>query len=186
MNKNGRVSLAGIFGVFAKIGAFTIGGGYAMIPLIEAEMYRRGWISEEDMPDIIVLAQSAPGILAVNMAIYTGHKLRGFKGALAASLGAVLPSFVIILLVAMLFTGLKDDPTFIKIFKGIRPVAVGLILLPAVRMARKGCRSWWAWLLLAASLVAVALLKISPVWIILTTIAGAVAITLAKEARAGR
>ena len=185
MNK-ADVSLPGIFGVFAKIGAFTIGGGYAMIPLIEAEMYRRKWIGEDEMPDIIVLAQSAPGILAVNMAIYTGYKLRGFKGALAASLGAVLPSFVIILLVAMLFTGLKDDPVFIKIFRGIRPVAVGLILLPAVRMARKGCRSWWAWLLLLASIAGVALLKISPVWIILATIAGAVAITLAKEARSGR
>ena len=185
MNNNG-VSLWSIFTVFARIGAFTIGGGYAMIPLIEAEMRRKNWISEEDMPDIIVLAQSAPGILAVNMAIYSGYRLRGIKGALAASLGAVLPSFVIILLIAMLFSGIKDNPTVLKIFRGIRPVAVGLILVPAVNLARKGCRKWWAWLVLAASLVAVAFLKISPIYIILVTIIAAVALSFAKEARTGK
>ena len=185
MNNNG-VSLWSIFTVFARIGAFTIGGGYAMIPLIEAEMRRKNWISEEDMPDIIVLAQSAPGILAVNMAIYSGYRLRGIKGALAASLGAVLPSFVIILLIAMLFSGIKDNPTVLKIFRGIRPVAVGLILVPAVNLARKGCRKWWAWLVLAASLVAVAFLKISPIYIILVTIIAAVALSFAKEARSGK
>ena len=178
-----RASLWNIFTVFAKIGAFTIGGGYAMIPLIEAEMYKRSWISEEDMPDIIVLAQSAPGILAVNMAIYSGYRLRGVKGAVAASFGAVLPSFVIILLIAMLFTGVKDNPTVGKIFRGIRPVAVGLILVPACNLAKKGCRKWWAWLIMGASLVAVAFLKISPIYIILVTIAAAAALSFAKEAR---
>ena len=181
--KKAEVSLWSIFAIFDKIGAFTIGGGYAMIPLIEAEMLGRGWISEEDMPDIIVLAQSAPGILAVNMAIYSGYRLRGIRGALAASLGAVLPSFVIILLVAMLFTSIKDNPTVAAIFRGIRPVAVGLILVPAVNLARKGCKSWWAWLVLAASLVAVAVLKVSPIYIILVTIAAAVAISFLKEGR---
>ena len=181
--KNERVSLWSIFGVFAKIGAFTIGGGYAMIPLIEAEMYRRKWISEDDMADIIVLAQSAPGILAVNMAIYSGYRLRGLKGAVAASIGAVLPSFAIILAIAMLFTGIKDNPTVMKIFRGIRPVAVGIILVPAVNMARKGCKSWWAWVVLAASLAAVAILKVSPIYIIMVTIAAATAVSFAKEGR---
>ena len=184
--KEQKVSLWSIFAVFAKIGAFTIGGGYAMIPLIEAEICKRKWISEDDMPDIIVLAQSAPGILAVNMAIYSGYRLRGIRGAIAASLGAVLPSFIIILLIAMLFTGIKDNPIVQKVFRGIRPVAVGLILVPAVNLARKGCRKWWAWLILAASLVAVAFLKISPIYIILVTIIAAAAISLAKEARMQR
>ena len=99
------VSLWQIFLVFAKIGSFTIGGGYAMIPLIRAELVRRGWISEEELPDVIALAQSAPGILAVNMSIFAGYKMRGFKGSVAATLGSSLPSFLIILLIAMLFTG---------------------------------------------------------------------------------
>lgn len=179
--KNGDATLLSIFGVFAKIGAFTIGGGYAMFPLIEAEMYRRKWIDEDEMPDIMVLAQSAPGILAVNLAIFSGYKLRGIKGAVAASLGAVLPSFIIILAIAAVFTNFKDNPTVVKIFRGIRPVAVGLIFVPAVNMARKGCRSWWAWLILAASLVAVAVLKVSPLYIIIVTIVAAIAVNMARE-----
>ena len=83
----------------------------------------------------------------------------------------------------MVFTGIKDNPTVVKIFRGVRPVAVGLILVPAVNMAKKGCRKWWAWLVLAASLFAVAFLKISPVYIILVTIVAAAAVSLAKEAQ---
>ena len=176
-----KASLWQIFTVFAGIGAFTIGGGYAMIPLVENAMRRRGWIPEDEMPDITVLAQSAPGLLAVNMAIYCGWRLRGLKGAIAATLGAVLPSFVIILLVAMLFTEIRENPIVERIFRGIRPVAVGLIIIPAVNMARRGCRSWWQWLLCAGTLAAIVLLKFSPIYIILVTIVVAVAVTLIKQ-----
>ena len=178
-----KASLWQIFSVFAGIGAFTIGGGYAMIPLVEDAMRRRGWIPEDEIPDITVLAQSAPGILAVNMAIYSGYRLRGLPGAIAATLGAVLPSFVIILLIAMVFSGIRENPIVERIFRGVRPVAVGLILIPAVNMARKGCRRWWQSLLCAASLAAIAFLKVSPIYIILVTIVVAVALILAKEAR---
>lgn len=181
-----KASLWDIFSVFAGIGTFTIGGGYAMIPLVAAEMRKRGWVSEEDMPDIIVLAQSAPGLLAVNMAIFSGYRLRGLKGAIVATIGATLPSFIIILLVAMVFTGFKDNPVVIKIFRGIRPVAVGLIMVPAVNMARKGCKKWWQWLICLAALVAVAVLKFSPIYIIIIIIVAAVALTLAREARSRR
>ena len=176
-----KASLWQIFYVFAGIGAFTIGGGYAMIPLVESAMRRRGWIPEDEMPDITVLAQSAPGLLAVNMAIYCGWRLRGLKGAVAATLGAVLPSFVIILLVAMLFTEIRENPTVERIFRGIRPVAVGLIVVPAVNMARKGCLRWWQWLLCASTLAAIVLLKFSPIYIILVTIVVAVAVTLITQ-----
>ena len=115
------VSLWNIFITFAKIGSFTIGGGYAMIPLIREELVKKGWLSDEELPDIIALAQSAPGVLAVNMSIFAGYKMRGFKGSLAATFGSVLPSFLIILLIAMLFTGYQDNPVVVRIFKGIRP-----------------------------------------------------------------
>ncbi len=176
-----KVSLWQIFTVFAGIGAFTIGGGYAMIPLVESAMRRRDWIPEDEMPDITVLAQSAPGLLTVNMAIYCGWRLRGLKGAIAATLGAVLPSFVIILLVAMLFTEIRENPIVERIFRGIRPVAVGLIIIPAVNMARRGCLRWWQWLLCAGTLAAIVLLKFSPIYIILVTIVVAVAVTLIKQ-----
>lgn len=177
----GQVSLWNLFCVFAKVGAFTIGGGYAMLPLIEEEMTKRGWISSEDIQDIIVLAQSAPGILAVNMAIYTGHKIRGLKGSIVSSVGAVLPSLVIILLIAMFFTEFKENDIVRRIFQGVRPAAVALILVPAVRMARSGCKSWWTWAIAAASLLGVAFLKVSPIWIILVTLSVAVCISLIRQ-----
>ena len=170
-----------LFLVFAKIGTFTIGGGYAMIPVIERELSRRGWIGGNDLDDIVVLAQSAPGLLAVNMAIYAGYKVRGIRGSIVATVGAVIPSFLIILLIAMFFTSFKDNEIVRRIFQGIRPVAVALILVPAVDMARKGCTNWWTWLLAAATLVCVAFLKVSPIWIIIVIIACASSISTLKR-----
>ena len=176
-----QASLWKLFGVFAKMGAFTIGGGYAMLPLIEQEMTSRGWISQEDIQDIIVLAQSAPGILAVNMAIFTGHKIKGLPGSIVAAVGAVLPSLLIILLIAMFFTEFRDNDIVRRIFQGVRPAAVALILVPAVRMAQSGCKSWWTWAIAIASLLGVAFLKISPIWIILTTISVAAGISILNQ-----
>ena len=178
-----KVSLWQIFGVFVKIGAFTIGGGYAMIPVIEAELTRRKWIAEEDFPDIITLAQTAPGLLAVNMAIFSGYRMRGVKGSIVATLGSVLPSFLIILLVAMFFTNFQDNPYVIKIFMGMRPVAIALIAVPMVRMIAKGNHSLWAWALTLASMLAVVFLKVSPIYILLVVIACALGITYLKEGR---
>ncbi|MBQ9093757.1 MAG: chromate transporter [Prevotella sp.] len=166
-----------IFITFAKIGAFTIGGGYAMLPIIQNEIVRRGWLKEEDFTDIVALAQSAPGLLAVNISIFTGHKLRGTKGSIVATLGSILPSFLIILAIAMLFSGYQDNPTVIKIFKGIRPVVVALIAVPMINMAKTANRKWWAWLLSAVTLALVAFLKISPIYILLTVIVVAAAVS---------
>ena len=168
MEKN--VSLWQIFGVFAKIGAFTIGGGYAMIPLIQAELTRRGWLSEEELPDIVALSQSAPGVMAVNISIFAGHRLRGVKGSIAATLGSIGPSFLAILAIAMFFTAFRDNPWVVRAFQGIRPVVIALIAVPMVNMARKSCTSWWKWLIAVGSLVAVALLNVSPIYIILVVL----------------
>ena len=176
-----RASLWRIFTVFAKIGAFTIGGGYAMIPLIQAEMSRRGWISEEELPDIVALSQSAPGIMAVNISIFAGHRLRGFKGSVAASLGSILPSFLIILSIALFFTAFKDNPWVAKAFAGIRPVVIALIAVPTVRMAQKSCKKWWAWLLAITSLVLVAFLNVSPIYIILCVLVIGFSLSYWKE-----
>ncbi|MBR5660399.1 MAG: chromate transporter [Bacteroidales bacterium] len=179
------VPLWQIFLTFAKIGSFTIGGGYAMIPLISEEIIKKDWLPEEDLPDIIALAQSAPGVLAINMAIFTGYKIRGVKGSVAATLGSVLPSFLIILLIAMLFTGYKDNPVVIRIFKGIRPVVVSLILVPMINMARKGNKTWWAWAISALTLIMVAFLNFSPIYILLVVIVLATLFYLYKERRTG-
>jgi chromate transporter len=162
-----EVSLWQIFTVFAKIGAFTIGGGYAMIPIIQAEMSKRGWISDDDLPDIVALSQSAPGVMAVNISIFAGHKLRGIKGSIAATLGSITPSFLIILAIAMFFTAFKDNPWVERAFKGIRPVVISLIAVPMINMARKSCKTWWAWLLAIGALILVAFLNVSPIYIII-------------------
>ena len=176
-----QVSLWQIFTVFAKIGAFTIGGGYAMIPLIQAEMSKRGWISEDELPDIVALSQSAPGVMAVNISIFAGHKLRGFKGSVAATLGSITPSFLIILGIAMFFTAFKDNPWVERAFKGIRPVVISLIAVPMVNMARKSCKTWWAWLLAVGSLVQVSFLNVSPIYIIICVMVIGFAVTYYKE-----
>ena len=172
-----KVSLWQIFAVFAKIGAFTIGGGYAMIPLIQAELSRRGWLSEEELPDIVALSQSAPGVMAVNISIFAGHKLRGFKGSLAATIGSVLPSFLMILAIAMFFSAFRDNPYIEHAFRGIRPVVVALIAVPMVQMARKACKSWLHWLIAVAALLLVSFLQVSPIYIILCTLVMGFAVT---------
>lgn len=176
-------SLWQIFGVFAKIGTFTIGGGYAMIPIIEDELKKRGWVNPSEIEDVVVLAQSAPGLLAVNMAIYSGYKIRGLKGSIAATIGAVLPSFVIILAIAMVFTSFKENIYVQKIFQAVRPVAIALILVPAVNMAKKANKKWWAWVLTFAIALLVAFLHISAIWIIICSITLAIGIELVKEDR---
>ena len=126
-----------IFITFAKIGAFTIGGGYAMIPLIEKEVVgKKKWISHSDFVDMIAVAQSAPGILAVNISILVGYKLKKNSGSVVASLGATLPSFLIILLIAMFFRQFGHVEWIQKMFKAIRPAVVALIAVPVFTTAK--------------------------------------------------
>ena len=162
----GQVSLWNLFCVFAKVGAFTIGGGYAMIPIIQREMSSRGWIPDEELPDIVALSQSAPGVMAVNISIFAGYRLRGIKGSIAATLGSILPSFLIILAIAVFFSAFKDNPWVERAFKGIRPVVIALIAVPMINMARKSCTTWWKWLLAVLALVLVAFLSVSPIYIL--------------------
>lgn len=157
-----------IFTTFAKIGAFTIGGGYAMIPLIQEEVVnKKRWIEEEDFMDVLAISQSAPGLLSVNISIFLGYRLRGTKGSVVATLGSVLPSFLIILMIAMFFAGYQDNPTVMKIFKGIRPVVVALIAVPMINMAKKAKLNIYTAALAAATALLVTFFKISPIYILL-------------------
>lgn len=180
--KNGA-RLLEIFSVFSKIGALTIGGGYAMIPLIQNEISKRGWLSEKELPDIVALAQSAPGVLAVNMAIFAGYRIRGFAGSVAATIGTCLPPFLIILLIASLFSGYQDNPLVIRIFKGIRPVVIALIAVPMINMAKKNNKSWAAWGISIMTLILVSFLKVSPIYILLVIMVVAFTYTYIKEKR---
>jgi chromate transporter len=165
------VSLWQIFLVFSKIGAFTIGGGIPMIAAIKEELTKRKWLNDEDFLEIIALAQTAPGLFAANISILTGHRLRGTKGSIVATIGSCLPPFLIILMVAMFFTEFKDNEYVIKAFKGIRPVVVALIGVPMYDMIKATKMRWWSWVVVITSMILVCLLKVSPIYILICVIA---------------
>ena len=126
------------FKTFFKIGIFTLGGGYAMIPLIEEEVVNKHrWVEKEEMLDLIAIAQSCPGVFAINIAIFIGYKLRQERGAIATSLGTALPSFLIILAIAIFFKQFEDNRIVAAIFRGIRPAVVALIAVPTFRHHRR-------------------------------------------------
>lgn len=185
MEHSNKISLWDLFLVMAKISAFTIGGGYAMILLIQKEVTSRGWISDEEFPDLIALSQAAPGLLAVNISIFTGYKLRGNAGSVVATLGSCLPPFAIILAIAAFFSSFADNPYVIKAFSGMRPAVAALIAVPMIKMARRSCRKYWQWIIAAAALCTVAFMKISPVYILLVSITASIAIAYALEKRNG-
>lgn len=175
------VSLWNIFLVFAKIGAFTIGGGIPMIAAIKSELVERKWLKDEDFLDIITLAQSAPGLFAVNIAILTGHKLRGTKGSVVATIASSLPPFLIILLIAMFFTEFKDNEYVLRAFKGIRPVVVALIGVPMIDMIKSTKMRWWSWVIVGASMLLVCFMKVSPIYILICVITSSLAIAHYNE-----
>lgn len=156
-----------LFTTFFKIGLFTFGGGYAMIPLIERDVVDKNkWLTKEEFIEMLAVVQSLPGPISVNSALFTGYRIGGVVGALLAVLGIAIPSFVIILLIAMAFTDLFDNPAIIKIFKGVRPAVVALIAAPIVNMYRiAGVTLKNLWIPLVA-VVTVGFLGVSPVWII--------------------
>lgn len=125
-----------LFLTFVKIGMFTIGGGYAMIPLIEREVVDRGWLGKKDFMDLFAVTQSIPGIFAVNISIFVGYKLKKITGSMVCALGTILPSFAIILVIALFFNHFQDNIWIMKIFNGIRPAVVALILVPCITAAR--------------------------------------------------
>lgn len=155
---------------FLKIGAFTFGGGYAMISVIQHEVItRRGWIAEQEFIDLLTLAQTAPGPISLNTAVFVGYKCRGFLGALMAILGVILPSFLVILGVAIFFSEIRDNKWVDAAFKGMRPAVVALIVAPIVGLARG---MHWAKMAVAAAVALIVwYFAISPVWFL---VAGAV------------
>ena len=172
------MKLLQLFWTFFKIGAFTLGGGYAMIPLVQREVVdNRRWLGEEEFLDLIALAQSAPGIIAVNTAVFVGYKVGGWRGLVLSVLGATLPSFLIILLIATFFTQFRNYPAVDAVFKGIRPAVVALIAAPLYKMAKSAKVTWKnLWIPVAAALL-IWLVGVSPVVIIIVAILGGLAWT---------
>lgn len=184
-----------LFWTYLKVGTFTLGGGYAMLPMIQHEVVnRRKWIDEEEFLNMIALAQAAPGLIAVNSAFFIGwrvgqnspyHQSKLFRilCVLSTILGAILPSFVIILLIAILFSDYKSLPAVEAIFKGVRPAVVALIASPLFRMAKVAGLSYLSALIPIAGALAIWLLGWSPVWLILLLIVSVIGYTWLAERR---
>lgn len=160
-----------LFLVFFKIGAFTFGGGYAMVPLIKNEVVgKRKWLNDSEFMDMLALAQSAPGPISLNTALFVGNKRMGFKGSLFSAFGIILPSFIVILVIAIFFTQFKGNPVVERIFKGIRPAVVALIAAPLLQLGKSAdIHLKNIWIPISAALL-VWLLGVSPIYIILGAI----------------
>ena len=170
-----------LFLTFMKIGMFTIGGGYAMLPLIQREVVDRGWMSKEEFIDIFAVAQSLPGIFAVNISIFVGYRLKKKLGGLICALGTILPSFLIILLIALCFTQVKDNVWVEKAFKGLRPAVVALIAVPCLTTARSIKLSYKLLIIPVGATLLIWLAGVSPAWIILAAIVGGLMYGLNKR-----
>ena len=154
-----------LFTTFFKIGLFSFGGGFAMIPLIQREVIeKRKWIDEKDFVDMLVLAQSTPGPIAVNTAVFVGYKTQGVVGAIATTLGTVLPSFIVILLLALFFAEVRDNRYVDAAFRAMRPAVVALIVAPLMGLV-KGMK-WYLAALAAVVAMAVWYLGVSPMYLI--------------------
>lgn len=156
------------FLTFFKIGLFTLGGGYAMIPLIEAEIIeKKRWIAKEDFLDLLAIAQSCPGIFAVNISIFIGYRLNRIPGAVVTALGTALPSFLIILLIALFFHQFEDNAIVSAMFRGIRPAVVALIAVPTFNLGKKAkLNRFTVWIPIVSALL-IWLLGVSPILVIL-------------------
>ena len=153
-----------------------------MLSMVEkAVVDKKQWIAADEFWDLIAIVQSLPGVFAVNTALYVGHKIAGKKGAAAAMLGAIIPSIVIILLLATIFREYRDLPMVERIFKGIRPCVVALILAPSLRMIKSAKINWKTVIIPIATVALIWWLKVSPAWVILAAIAGSAIYAIVME-----
>lgn len=162
-----------LFTTFFKIGAFTLGGGYAMIPIIESEVVdKHKWIAKEEFLDLIAVAQSCPGVFAINISTFIGYKLKGRKGALCTTLGSALPSFIIILVIAMFFHQFMNVGWVAAMFRGIRPAVVALIAVPTFNLAKSAHINLANIWIPGVCALLIWALHVNPIWIIIAAGAG--------------
>ncbi|MGI6519148.1 MAG: chromate transporter [Bacillota bacterium] len=162
-----HASLWDMFWTFFRIGAFTIGGGYVMVPLIQKDVVdRKGWVAKDDFVDVLGVAQTAPGPIAVNTSVYIGYMLRGFAGAAVSVAGCIIPSIVIIMAIASVFDRISSLRVVQAAFAGIRPAVAVLIASAAVKLGKPVVRSGGELAIAAAALVMVSFFNISPALVI--------------------
>lgn len=171
-----------MFLTFLKIGAFTFGGGYAMIPIIQDEIaIKRKWMDEREFLDAIALAQGAPGAVAINTSIYVGYRVKGLPGAIVATLGTILPSFFIILIVAIFFFQYRDNPVIEKVFLGVRPAIVALILSAVYKLTETAKLGYIATAVALVAALIIVFFGVNPIYLIIVGALGSVIINKIRK-----
>ncbi len=171
-----------LFKVFFKIGAFTFGGGYAMLPLIEEEIVNtKKWVKKEEVFDLFAISQSIPGAIAINTSTLVGYKIAGKLGALFATLGVILPSFIIISSIATVFVKVSNSVVIAAIFKGVNGAVIVLILMAAMKMIKVAIHNNLSILILISTVLLILFTNISPVFFILTGAIIGVALYVFRE-----
>ena len=164
---NNKLKLWTLFITFFKIALFTIGGGYAMLPVMEdVFVKKRKWIKPEDIVDVLAIVQSVPGIIAVNSSVFVGYRVAGFFGALAASIGVIAPSFIIIVLIAAFMSSIGNIELLNKAFVGVRAGVCALILLAAITLGKKVIKGKFEWFMTISAFIGIFILKINVIVLI--------------------
>ena len=170
-----------LFSVFFRIGAFTFGGGYAMLPLIQKEVVeKKQWATDEEVIDYYAIGQSTPGIIAVNTATFIGYNQKGIIGAIVATLGIIVPSLIIIIIIAYSFMHFQDNQIVQHAFAGIRVAVSVLVLNAVVRMWKTTVKDYIGVIIFVISFLLIAFTDISPIIIIIATAAAGILLSYRK------
>jgi len=175
-----------LYMIFFKIGLFSIGGGYVMLPMLRREMVEdRGWLTDDELIDYYAIAQATPGIIAVNTATFVGYKRRGVPGAIASTAGMVSPSLIIITVIAIFFTRFQEIPAVQRAFRGVRVAVAVLLSFTVASLIKKTVRSVLEVVLAAGAFLGISLLGLSPIPILLTAALVGVAAGMFRSAGKG-
>ena len=186
--------LVELFIVFFKLGAFTIGGGIAMLPLLQNTLINeKKWFTKEEFMDIVAVCQSLPGVVAINMATYVGYKKKGLIGSVVSTFGVTIPSFIMILIIARFITSLGDNGVLMGAMAGLRAAALGMVVVALIQLMPAAIKNKWAMLAAVVAFVLIAVLKVNTAYVILlfavlgitVTFAGSRKMAAAAEGSAG-
>ena len=169
-----------LFIVFFKLGAFTIGGGIAMLPLLQNTLINeKKWFTKEEFMDIVAVCQSLPGVVAINMATYVGYKKKGLIGSIVSTFGVTIPSFIMILIIAKFITSLGDNGVMMGAMAGLRAAALGMVVVALIQLMPAAIKNKWALLAAIVAFVLIALLKVNTAYVILLFAVLGITITFA-------
>ncbi len=169
-----------LFIVFFKLGAFTIGGGIAMLPLLQNTLINeKKWFTKEEFMDIVAVCQSLPGVVAINMATYVGYKKKGLIGSIVSTFGVTIPSFIMILIIAIFITSLGDNGVMMGAMAGLRAAALGMVVVALIQLMPAAIKNKWALLAAIVAFVLIALLKVNTAYVILLFAVLGITITFA-------